>query len=283
MIPAARDVRVAGMRTAAGVLLLAAAACGPPPSLDRLQEARRTVREMAAELDASIDTGQRAVMATDGTAAALAHESASAADRLRDQAGTLATALDGLGYAAEASDVAAFTRDLDAFRDLNQRILSLALESTNVKAQRLSFDAEWTAADGFAQALSGAVDDADDRANAAGAIAAIREIQALQAPHIAAADDAAMTRLETRMDAAARRAASAVAALGRHRPRPDAERTLARVLDIHREVVALSRRNTNVQALALSLSQRTKLAAVCQSRLADLQEALDARRLGGTR
>ena len=118
-----------------GLLALAATGCDPTPSLDRLQEARRTVREMQAELSTSIDTGQRAVMAADASAATLAHESATAVDRMRDQSHALTEALDGLGYGREASAVAALGRDLDAYRDLNQRILALALESTNVKAQ----------------------------------------------------------------------------------------------------------------------------------------------------
>ena len=42
------------------------------------------------------------------------------------------------------------------------------------------------------------------KALAATAVAAVREIQALQAPHIAESDDAAMTRIEARMAAAER-------------------------------------------------------------------------------
>ena len=269
-----------------GLLVLAAAGCGPSASLDRLQEARRTVREMEAELSTSIDTGQRAVMATDASVGDLAHESAAATDRMRDQSHALTSALDALGYDREASEVSAFAHDLDAYRELNQRILALALESTNVKAQRLSFDAAWTAADAVEKALAAlAGDDPERRASAARAMAAVREMQALQAPHIAEPDDAAMTRLETRMDAAAARAAAAVATLDRPgaEDRKAAEGALERFLDVHREIVALSRRNTNVQALALSLSQRTRLAATCQSRLADVQQALELRRLGGTR
>jgi len=108
----------------------------------------------------------------------------------------------------------------------------------------------------------------------------VREIQALQAPHIAAAEDAAMTRLEEQMaasDAAARRALAelerllgpaAGEALGAARAELD------RFAEVQKQIVALSRQNTNVRSLAVALGSKRRLTAACDATLAALQEAL---------
>jgi hypothetical protein len=49
------------------------------------------------------------------------------------------------------------------------------------------------------------------------------------------------------------------------------------------EVVALSRRNTNVRSLALSLGQKRMLTAVCEDSLRALQDALSKRGFSATR
>jgi hypothetical protein len=84
----------------------------------------------------------------------------------------------------------------------------LAVENTNLKAQRLSFGPAQEAADAFRDRLE-AVTPAGGKpatwrvvALVKRAVAALRDSQVSQAPHIAAADDAVMTRLEQRMRAA---------------------------------------------------------------------------------
>ena len=68
-------------------------------------------------------------------------------------------------------------------------------------------------------------------------------------------------------------------------PRAAAEagRAFEAFTSAHREVLALSRRNTNVRSLALSLNDQGRLAAECDELLATLAKALDARRDYGTR
>jgi hypothetical protein len=117
----------------------------------------------------------------------------------------------------------------------------------------------------------------------------VREIQVLQAPHIAEADDAAMTAMEKRMaasEAAARRALQSLASLVAPTAAPrlgQAAAALDRFMMLNSEIVSLSRRNTNVRSLALSLGQRRMLTAGCEESLQALQAALAMRSLGGTR
>ena len=58
---------------------------------------------------------------------------------------------------------------------------------------------------------------------------------------------------------------------------------LDRFLAVNAEIVVLSRRNSNVRSLALSLAQKRVLAAQCEDALRALEDALAKRGLGGTR
>ena len=171
-------------------------------------------------------------------------------------------------------------------------MLDLSAENTNLKAQRLSFGPASQAADAFRDALGGlSGGDAAPRvdAAAANAIAAVREIQVLQAPHIAEGDDAAMTEMEKRMAAAedvARRALPSLGPLVAPASRPrlaQATAALDRFMMLNAEFDSLSRRNTNVRSIALSLGQRRTLTAACEESLQALHDTLAKRSLGGTR
>ena len=137
--------------------------------------------------------------------------------------------------------------------------------------------------------MHGARDTWHVTALAATAIAAVREIQALQAPHIAEPDDAHMTRLERRMAASAQAARQALAALPplvQPSSRPNvvaATAALDRFMAIHARITALSRRNTNVRSLALTLNEKGKLTRQCEESLLALRDGLARRSLSGAR
>ena len=101
----------------------------------------------------------------------------------------------------------AFKSSFDEYRRLDDEILPLAVENSNVKAQRLAFGPAREAAEAFKSALDAALrSDINDRCRAAAlaskAYAAVLEIEVLQPPHIADAEDVVMTRLEGQMHAA---------------------------------------------------------------------------------
>ena len=54
-------------------------------------------------------------------------------------------------------------------------------------------------------------------------------------------------------------------------------------MKVNAEIVGLSRRNTNVKSLAMSLGQKRMLTAACEESLRALQEALATRGFAGTR
>jgi hypothetical protein len=51
----------------------------------------------------------------------------------------------------------------------------------------------------------------------------------------------------------------------------------------HARIIALSRRNTNLRSLALSLDQKRTIAASCEERLRALRDALNTRGFTGIR
>jgi hypothetical protein len=182
-----------------------------------------------------------------------------------------------------------------AYDALDRNILDLAVENTNLKAQRLSFGPAQAAADAFRDALEALVPSvpASDtwraRALVATSMEAVRDIQAQQAPHIAEPDDAAMARLEKRMAASEAAARSALDTLATiippgSQPRVAVARTaLDQFMKVHAEILALSHRNTNVRSLALSLTQKPALVAACEDRLRALDDALGKRGFGMSR
>jgi hypothetical protein len=117
----------------------------------------------------------------------------------------------------------------------------------------------------------------------------VLEIQVLLAQHIAEADDGAMTRLEeggARSERAARAALDGLAA--RTPPAGSVHLEAARAaLDRFRtasaEIVALSRRNSNVRSLALSLGRKRQVTTECDEQLRALESAIQAHEFTATR
>jgi hypothetical protein len=124
---------------------------------------------------------------------------------------------------------------------------------------------------------------------AARAVVALLEIQVIHAPHIAEADDAAMTRMEAQMAAAAGTVRKALNDLkGLIGATASAQLTAAiaafdRFEETNREILALSRRNSEVRSLALSLGRKRMVTAVADDQLRGLEEALAKHAFTGTR
>ena len=187
-----------------------------------------------------------------------------------------------------------FVNRFTEYRELDRRILDLAVENTNLKAQRLSFGPAQEAADSFRDSLRSVTplapaDKWRVEALIATAVATVREIQLLQAPHIADADEAVMTRMEKSMatsEAAARNALKTLSSLVEPRSRARiaaATGALDRFMAVNQQIISLSRRNTNVRSLALSLNEKRKVIGECEKSLHALRDALSKRGFTGTR
>ena len=275
--------------------VLGLAGCQASTVLERSTEAQQRSSNLLVQFAKAADLSSRAVMAgTSEASAALARETDQATEGIQSDTDALAALLQSLGYGGEIELLKEFGGRFAEYRTLDREILALAVEGTNVKAQRLSFGAAMDAADACQDALEALVPASPatrDRVSVpvATAVAGIREIQALQAPHIAEADDAAMTKLEAKMTASESAARRALASLEKLTPAAsratltEATASFDRFMAVHSEIITLSRRNSNVRSLALSMNQKRTLAAACEDSLRALQEALSKRNFPGTR
>ncbi len=277
-------------------MLGAVSGCGSESPLEGLIEARRLSAELLVQFARAADAGHLAVMAdTDEASAAFVREAEQATQMVQRDTDALEPVLMGLGYSAEARLLEEFAGRFAEYRALEREILGLAVENTNLKAQRISFGPAQKEADAFRDSLeslarsSPAQNSWQVKALASTALSSVREIQVLQAPHIAEPEDAAMTRIEKQMaasEALARSALEMLMSLVPPASRPQlagATAALDRFADLNTQLIALSRRNSDVRSLALSLGKKRMLTARCEDSLRALQDALSKRGFTGTR
>jgi hypothetical protein len=274
-------------------LLLAACNSGHLVLIDQV-EARRLSAELRAEFSRANEAANRAVMAdteeASRSAAAEAREAIAAVDRTM---GELSPILQSLKYTDEQKIADSFTQSYSEFKTLNEEVLSLAVENTNLKAQRLAWGDGQKAADDLEQALRDAARGVPASSPVLGYASAaeigLLGIRVIEPRHIAEADDQAMTRMEAEMAEKERNARSALDALRRAVPPGNAAAAAAaaaafdRFMQVHAQVIDLSRRNTNVRSLALTLGRKRLLAAACADRLGQLEEALGQHQFKATR
>lgn len=182
------------------------------------------------------------------------------------------------------------------FRSVDKELLSLAVLNTNAKAYRISATQALQAFRDFEQALDETVrlsaqskDIGPIAEHGFLAVAEVAKILAMQAPHIAEASDARMDEMERDMATSATAAQDALKAM-----RPlvagqavDALQKAVQAFSgfeaVNGEVVRLSRINSNVKALALSMGRKRRVAAQCEEILATLQGAITSRLSKATR
>ncbi len=283
-------IHVKARRTAIGfvaaiAVAMLAAACGDAqPVLRELMEARRLTSELRAAFLQASEASNRAVLAdTDDVSAAAAKDAAEARAVVTERLASVETVVTALGYSAESDMLGRLETRFAEYEKLDNEILALAVENTNLKAQRLTFGAVREMADGISAELlqaSGAARSAGVDAQVQAIRADVYELLFLEARHNAEADEAAMTQMEQRATAVAADARQRLAQLARGTTGPAAPALRAaasffeRLMSTHDEVIALSRRNTNVRSLALTFGRARVVAAECADALRRLQDSL---------
>ena len=259
-------------------------------------EARRLGSDIRVQFTMAADAANRAVMAdTDETSKEAAAEAVKARQQVEGDVAALEPIVNKLGYADDLRLLEEFKRQFDQYKKLDDETLDLAVENTNLKAQRLSFTTAQAAIDAFRKALDSlpAAARLADRprveALSGHAEVAALSIQVTQARHIAESDDQAMSKMEEQMGQADAAARKALAELEPLIPKPrssaltEATAALDQLKTVNAEIVQLSRRNTNVRSLALALGQKHTLRAKCEAALQALSDSLAQHEFKATR
>jgi len=172
-------------------------------------------------------------------------------------------------------------------------LLALSVENTNLKAYTLAFGPAAQVIDEMNSALTRLMAaNAESRETkeimllSFGAQNSALRIQTLLAPHIAEESNEKMDRLEASMTKedekvrAALNGLKAFTALIDNTDLAKAVSSYARFTNIRSKILSLSRENTNVRSLAISLNQKRKATLLCQAALSSLKQAILEEPLG---
>lgn len=275
-------------RATVALLVALLGACNGPAALQRAAEARQLATTLQVELAQAVEASNRAVMSqSDPASSESAREAQAARERVKGAKGKLDDLLTALQYTDERRLLEEFQGKFAAYEVLDSQILGLAFEKSNVKATKLAFGPVREAADAFEQELT-KLPTSDEKARGLvlEAVLAVRKLQILEPPHIAEPNDLAMTRMEEQMsqhEATAHGALEQLTRLFGAAQLQSATAALDGLAKTNAEIVALSRRNTNVRSLELTLGQKRKLVATCDDSLRALHQALVERARRATR
>ena len=255
------------------------------------------VAAMLVNLQASSEAEKSAVMAeTDEASQTYAAEAQQKAADVEEDRRKLSDLIAGKGPAEEEKLLSEFDTAWTAYQELDREILALAVENTNLKAVKLSmgpaadaltrFDA---ALQQIAAAAGSSPDGAEASRTAFQAVVAAHKIHTLQGPHIAESSDAEMDRIEGEMTLLDKQVTGALETLAKL-PGADQQTELTQSQSAYQEfqkvqtqILELSRRNSNVRSLTLSLGKKRLATASCTEALTALQKLIRSEKSPATR
>jgi hypothetical protein len=224
---------------------------------------------------------------TDSASAGFAEQARAATASVERARSELAPVISRSGTDDEKGLLAKFSQAFSEFQQVQATLLDLAVKNTNVKAYGLAFGPATEALHKLDDALNRLIA-ANEGAPDAVAVstAAIRvqigalRIQTLLAPHIAEAENKKMDELEAAMsaeDKTVRDNLDRLTQMDQAKDRTLVDAAKAAYEDftaIRKNILSLSRENTNVRSLAISLDQKRKATALCQESLDALQQTV---------
>src|SRR5215471_9499980 len=123
-------------------------------TLEKVSRARELAADLTVQFTMASDAANRAVMAdTDEASVEFAKESRASAAAVQQDITRLRETLTTLAYQPEDALLTEFANNFVEYQKLDDSILGLAVENTNLKAQRLAFGPAQDAANEFRDAL----------------------------------------------------------------------------------------------------------------------------------
>ncbi len=255
------------------------------------------VSQLRINLLKSGEMEKNAVMAiTDEESRAFADQSRAAAAAVEQNLKVLRSLIEAAPFQDEQKLDLEFNTCWAELRKLNQVILEFAVQNTNIKAASLSQARGAEAMGRFEHALDAVLRSSAGTPNegrVAGllyhAATAGLTLYTLHSPHIAEASDEKMDQIETRMKTEENEVVTSLDQLAglvgaeRQGSLAQAKAAFAEFMEVTAKVIELSRQNSNVKSLALSLGKNRKVAAQCDEILAAFQEVVNNRTFKATR
>ena len=246
--------------------------------------------QMRLNLALASEAEKSAVLAvTDEESRAFADQARTATAEVEWKHQELEKLLAAGGTQDEKDLLAQFSTVFAEFQRIDHDLLALAVKNTNIKAYNLAYgpamDALNTMNTGLLRLLeksNGTVVSQKVHASVYAAINGAWQIQVLLPQHIAEESDKKMDELDRHMvtlDQSVRQALATLAEIKILSGDPDLKTATAKYAEfseIRGRIPALSRENTNIRSLALSLGRKRKVMFLCQDALAALQQAIQA-------
>ena len=246
------------------------------------------VAQMRLNLASASEAEKSSVLAiTDQDSKTFANQASAATSEVEWQHKKLEELLAAGGTQDEKNLLVQFYKAFIDLQHIDSTLLVLAIRNTNIKAYGLAFGPAADAIKEMDTALSSLVaksanfpESRNVTLLATGAQIAALHIETLLAPHIAEESDKKMDQLEaqmTREDNVVSKDLGSLASIREFHGNQDLEIALsnwARFSEIRRSIIALSRENTNVQSLTISLGQKRKAFFLCQDILSTLQQTI---------
>jgi hypothetical protein len=266
-------------------------------ALEDLARRGQLVSDIQVHLLATTDAQKAAVMAdTDRTSQDFADEARKEAAVVETKRGELGKLILAANRPGEVKPFGELSACWKRYQQVDDLVLDLAVQNTNQKAQRLSFAPATDALDRMQAALEKLETAAGSSARGAAttgaacrAVTAALQIHVLESRHIAEPRDEVMDQIEARMkelDAQVEGGFADLAKITGAAGLPDLEAARTAYADfqeLNAQILKLSRQNSNVRSLAISLGQARNTAAECQADLGALQQAIASQKFEATR
>lgn len=256
-----------------------------------------TLSRMRIDLIRSVAIEKGAVMAdTDELSRALAEESLRAAEAVERNRLELIRLTEHDPTDKEMELLREFDTCWAELRKIDKVLLDFAVVNSNLKASNLSFTRGSQALKRFRQNLADLIDGTSSNPQcsrilrlACDALTAGFEIHYLHAPHIAAANDMDMDRIETEIRQLDEVISRSLEELKYYLPEAnqailqEAGSAYAEFNEVTAMVLGLSRQNTEIKSFELSLGRKRRVTAQCDEILTSLQSVLHSRTFEATR
>ena len=255
------------------------------------------ISAMRIHLLEAIEAEKNAVLAiTDEASEAFAAQARQAADGVENSRKEIESIIHQENLPQQTEMINEFNSCWSQFRKLDETILKLATQNTNLKAQKISATQCAQEMEHFEASLNRLIqrNTKDSQCNdvvmlSYEALTASLKIFALHKPHIEEADDQEMDKIEQSIKSYDESARKALGSLRRiddlsdNEDLKNAETAYERFMNLTGEVLRLSRMNTNIKSAELSLGRKRLISSQCSEILITLQEAVQARRFNATR